>query len=69
VHGRNAICFVGSWSWVPALQFCWVLFLQTHPFFKGFKGWMLDLFFLVALLLFKAAISWQHLFKVKSEAM
>ena len=38
VHPRKGICFVGSWSWVPALQFCWVLFLQTHSSFKGFKG-------------------------------
>ena len=44
VHPRKGICFVGSWSWVPALQLWWVLFVQKH-LSKALRGGCLISFF------------------------
>ena len=58
--------------WILVPGSCFAVLLGAIPSkisFKGFKGWMLDLIFLfcfclVALLLFKAAISFQFFFEV-----
>ena len=60
IEQKLTILFVGSWSWVPVLQFFCQLFLQRHPFVKVSRGgcWLSFSFFcisLVALFLVKVA--------------
>jgi hypothetical protein len=68
----NAICLVGSWSWVPALQCFCIMFLHKPPCVKVLRGgcWISFSFCICSAAFFlKAAISLQNLFKLTSEAM